>query len=70
MKEFYGMSYNQRLLNLRIEIASSLLTETDLPAKDISYKVGFSDYSHFYKLFVNHHQLSPSKYREMFKHRE
>lgn len=69
IKEFYGMSFKRWLLYLRMEIASNLLIETDLPVEDIAYQVGFSNYSQFYKLFIKQKGLPPSKYR-MARHRE
>lgn len=64
MKQYYSMSFKQKLLHTRIEIALDLLKDTDLPVKEIALNVGFSNYSHFYKAFLEREGVSPSDYRK------
>ncbi len=64
MKQFYSMSFKQKLLHTRMEIALNLLRDTDLSAKEIAQSVGFSNYSHFYKAFMEREKVSPSEYKK------
>ena len=49
----------QRLLK-----AMHLLSSTDFSISEICYEIGFSDTSHFTKLFKQKYNLSPSEYRK------
>jgi AraC-like DNA-binding protein len=49
----------------RMELAKTLLEESELPILDIMYRVGMQDISYFSKLFKQHYSLSPRNYREM-----
>lgn len=51
------------ILEKRLETAKKLLTLTDFSIADISDKVGFSDYNYFSKVFKQHYNISPKKYR-------
>ena len=51
----------------RMELAKSLLEETELTVSDIMYRVGINDLSHFSKLFKKHHSLPPRTYREVIQ---
>ncbi|WP_100615219.1 helix-turn-helix domain-containing protein [Confluentibacter citreus] len=44
--------------------ANDLLITTDFSVSEICYEVGFSDTSHFTKLFKQKYLLTPSKYRK------
>lgn len=48
----------------RIEAACRLLSETQLSVQEISEKVGFSDKSHFYRMFSKFMGGTPAEYRE------
>jgi AraC-like DNA-binding protein len=66
-KEATGQSPNDFLLELRIQNASKLLTETDLAIYDISEQVGISDWFYFSKAFKKKFGVSPLKYRKQNK---
>lgn len=51
----------------RMELAKNLLEESELTISDIMYRVGFSDLSHFSKLFKKHYSLSPRAYRDIVR---
>lgn len=51
------------LTNLRIREAKRLLTETDLPIREIGEKVGYPDQFHFSKTFRKLTGMNPSGYR-------
>ena len=50
-KENMNISIHHYILNLRIEKAKNMLSETPLSAYEISKKVGFNDYSYFSSYF-------------------
>ena len=63
-KEEMGENLSNYINRLRVEKASAMLTETDLPIRKIAAACGFEDQSWFSKIFKNHIGLSPGKYRE------
>jgi transcriptional regulator GlxA family with amidase domain len=64
MKQYYSMSFKEKLLHTRLEIASELLRDSSMPLREISQQLGFSNYSHFYKAFMERVGVSPSEYRK------
>jgi len=65
-KKAVGMSPKQYLIEMRLDKARLMLTETTLPITRISLLVGFQSFPAFSRLFVNKYQQSPRKYREIF----
>ena len=62
-KEAIGKTPLQYLQDIRIDIASDLLQSSNLSIGDIADKVGYSDTSHFSRLFRKKLTISPSEYR-------
>lgn len=58
-----GQTIMQRLLQLRIQRAQTLLEESDAPLPDIGQQVGIPDPAYFCRCFKRHTQTSPHKYR-------
>ena len=58
-----GSTVVQRLTELRIANAKSLLLETTLTVGQIANDVGIISFSHFARVFKNHVGLSPGDYR-------
>jgi len=48
----------------RLLKATQLISLTDFTISEICYKIGFSDTSHFTKLFKQKYNMTPSEYRE------
>ncbi|MDR2759480.1 MAG: PocR ligand-binding domain-containing protein [Spirochaetaceae bacterium] len=63
-KEEMGENLSNYLNRLRVEKASSMLTETSLPLNEIAGACGFEDQSWFSKIFKTYAGISPGKYRE------
>jgi AraC-like DNA-binding protein/ligand-binding sensor protein len=63
-KEEMGENLSNYLNRLRVEKASSMLTETSLPLSEIAGACGFEDQSWFSKIFKSYTGVSPGKYRE------
>lgn len=66
-KDATGLAPNDYLLELRIQHASKLLTETDSAVYDISGQVGIADWFYFSKAFKKKFGVSPLKYRKQNK---
>lgn len=62
-KKFTGCTITGYLLKIRMEKASELLLETDLPLADIAAQVSYSDYNYFCRLFKRYYNLPPVAYR-------
>jgi transcriptional regulator GlxA family with amidase domain len=66
-KDATGLSPNDYLLELRIQHASKLLTETDYAVYNVSDQVGITDWFYFSKAFKKKFGISPIKYRKQNK---
>jgi AraC-like DNA-binding protein len=66
-KEVSGVSLNQYVLNIRLDVAKNLLYETDDSVKEIAQKCGFSDDSRFVNFFTQRMNLSPLRFRKMIR---
>ena len=60
----YNVTPHQFLIKTRLTKAQELIISTNESFKSICYKVGFSDYTNFYKLFCQEYKISPNEYRE------
>jgi AraC-like DNA-binding protein len=63
-KYFNNMSFGAYIRNLRIEKAIDLLHTTQHSLSEIAYLTGFSDQSHFTRIFKKHTGKNPSIYRK------
>lgn len=61
--EYLGVSTKDYIMNLRIERAKELLSESDMPVIAVASSVGYSDALGFSKIFKKYTGLSPSDYR-------
>ena len=59
-----GFTPHTYLQNARLSQAKLLLATTNASAESIALECGFSDYSHFYKLFTHHTGMSPRVFRK------
>jgi AraC-like DNA-binding protein len=62
-----GISAKRFIYRQRIRSAQRILTESDLPIKEVASLVGFSHASHFCRVFQRDAKLSPTEFRA--KHR-
>lgn len=62
-KATVGSSPFQWLISQRVERAKSMLLHTDLPVGEIGLSCGFSDQSHFSRVYRNHTGLTPTAWR-------
>jgi AraC-like DNA-binding protein len=64
-KYFDDLSFGDYIRKLRIEKAIQLLSNSKYPLAQIAYLTGFSDQSHFTRIFKKHTGKSPSAYRKI-----
>jgi len=64
-REVAGYPVMEYLIHLRLYLASKMLQETLLPVSEIIERVGFSDISHFGRMFKKNFGYSPSEYRSI-----
>ncbi|SDN20776.1 AraC-like ligand binding domain-containing protein [Paenibacillus sp. yr247] len=66
-KQRYGLSPHQYLINMRVNHAKELLTNTDLSQESITLYCGFADLHHFSKTFKKRTGCTPGEYRKATK---
>lgn len=65
--KYYGMSFNRKLNEAKINEAKRLLLFTDLKLQEIAAMVNFSSYKQFFLLFKRMEKMPPLKYRKLYK---
>lgn len=63
-KKHLNLTPNEYVTQIRMEFAYSFITSTSIGFDDIADSIGFSSYSHFYKLFKKKYHISPSQLRQ------
>ncbi len=66
-KYFDNLSFGDYIRKLRIEKATDLLKTSSYSLTEIAYLTGFSDQSHFTRIFKSHTGKNPSVYRKELK---
>ncbi|MBQ4323520.1 MAG: helix-turn-helix transcriptional regulator [Clostridia bacterium] len=62
-----GVSPTRYLLDRRLAVACAQIRDTDLPLKQISASVGFSNEYYFNSVFKRHMGIPPGMYRAMYR---
>ena len=63
-KHFDNLSFGEYIRKIRIEKAISLIQTSQYSLTEIAYLTGFSDQSHFTRIFKKHTGKNPSVYRK------
>ncbi|OIQ93649.1 HTH-type transcriptional activator Btr [mine drainage metagenome] len=66
-KYFDNLSFGEYIRKIRIEKAIELIQESNYSLTEIAYLTGFSDQSHFTRIFKKHTGNNPSLYRKKIK---
>lgn len=66
IKKSTGLTFPEYLNQIRLSAAKNLLRNSHLSVKKIAYAVGYSEVSHFNRVFKSMLGLSPSSYRKLF----
>jgi AraC-like DNA-binding protein/mannose-6-phosphate isomerase-like protein (cupin superfamily) len=61
--DIYGMGFQQKLINARMDHAAWMLRNTNKQVGEIASSVGYSSEAAFFQVFRNHFQLTPQQYR-------
>lgn len=64
-KYFEDLSFGEYIRKLRLEKATDLLTNTKYSLTEIAFLTGFSDQSHFNRVFKSHFGMKPSEFRKI-----
>ncbi|MEN5015089.1 AraC family transcriptional regulator [Erwinia sp. Eh17-17] len=60
----FGYGPKHYLLLLRMDVATSLLSDPNLPIKIIAYSLGYASQMQFAKVFQQHFHCSPTRWRQ------
>jgi AraC family L-rhamnose operon regulatory protein RhaS len=63
-KDEFGMSVFDHILFYRISMAQLLIRNTELSLKEIGFRVGYGDYSQFFREFTKRCRMSPQEFRD------
>ena len=63
-RALYDCSPMEWLWKMRLQRAALLLRSGQLPVKEIAYSTGFTDLSHFYRLFRKQYGVTPVAWRQ------
>jgi YesN/AraC family two-component response regulator len=63
-KYFENLNFGDYVRKLRIEKAVTLIETSSYTLTEIAYRTGFSDQSHFTRIFKLHTGKNPSSYRK------
>lgn len=63
----FGTSFYKYVTILRLNEAKNLISE-DMPMEKVAAKVGFGDYSAFFRAFKKEFGISPRQYQQSLKH--
>lgn len=64
IKNSTGVSFTNLLQEIKLKEACLLLENTDLPIAEITYTIGYTNLSYFYKLFKKKYRVTPIEYRK------
>ena len=64
-RKFYGETIGEYVQRLRINYASKLLLDKEIPLADIALSAGFSDQSHFTRIFKDSVGTTPGVFRNL-----
>ncbi|WP_135555243.1 helix-turn-helix transcriptional regulator [Paenibacillus cymbidii] len=65
MRKYYGVSFKQKLLDLRIEAAKQILLTGDMSIRQIAEEVGYASERHFGALFARRTGITPTQFRKL-----
>ncbi|MBP5375371.1 MAG: helix-turn-helix transcriptional regulator [Bacteroidaceae bacterium] len=66
-RQEFGLSPVQYINRKKVERAQLLLFSTDMPVKEVAYKMGISDHSYFIRLFRKVTGTTPQEYRRQLR---
>lgn len=67
LQDHYGMGFQEKLIQTRMDQTALLLRSTDKRVQDIMELVGYHSVTAFYKAFANQFGMTPQQYRKQNK---
>ncbi|GGC77988.1 helix-turn-helix domain-containing protein [Enterococcus wangshanyuanii] len=67
IKKQTDKNFSDWVIHYRLRYAETYLRQTDLPIQTIIEEIGYQDKAFFFKLFKDHYQTTPGKYRKLAK---
>ena len=64
MQQYYGMSYTEKVNEVRCNFAKEMLENSDVPISEVCARSGFQSYAYFGRVFKQLNGMSPSEYRK------
>ena len=64
MQQYYGMSYTEKVNEVRFNFAKEMLENSDVPISEVCARSGFQSYAYFGRVFKRLNGMSPSEYRK------
>lgn len=64
MQALYGVSFRQKLIASRMDLARYLLRSTDKSVNEVSSAVGYADNAAFFRAFRQNTGMTPAQYRK------
>ncbi|MBJ7882442.1 helix-turn-helix transcriptional regulator [Gelidibacter salicanalis] len=65
-KVLYKTTVNNYINEVRLDLASSLLRDTNFNISEVVYKIGLTSRSYFSKIFREAYNMTPTEYRNMY----
>jgi len=62
-KDFFGIPFKKDLIDMRLNYACSLISDTPLTFEQIAYTSGYTNEIHFYRQFKKKAGMTPGEYR-------
>ena len=67
-KELFGIPFKKDLINMRLDYARDLITDTQLPLEQIALLSGYNNEVHFYRQFKEKTGMTPREYQQSTRH--
>ena len=64
LADIYGMSFREKLIEVRLHRAAQLLEQTEMNIDEIASAVGYKSFSGFHRAFVRYFDCTPYEYRK------
>lgn len=66
LKDYTGKTFTELMQNAKLEKACELLKVSSLSIPAVINATGYTNYSHFYRIFKEQYRLTPAEYRKKF----
>lgn len=67
IKKYTGQNFVDIIKKIKLKNATELLLEGNKAVSDIIEEIGYTDSSHFYKIFKTNYGMTPIQYKEAYK---